>query len=402
MNFNNFLNNLLFRKMHGSNIIYNQCWEDPRLDKACLQLKKSDTMLVLTSAGCNVLDYMLAGVKKIHAVDVNYRQNALLELKIIMIEKLDYEIFFKFFGNGRIAEPNKIYRQSIRAFLSTSSQEFWDKNIKLFDEKRRRGFYYSTTSGFFAWIANCTYRKLLNLDGLINALTRADSLEEQKKIYLQIEPYVFTKIFKFIWGLPAILNLTGVPAPQLNLINSQYPGGISQFIQDIMRHVMTKTHLKRDNYFWLVYLLGEYTHDCCPSYLKQENFHILKNMDLRKTIQLHDKSVSDFMSSYTGKIDKFVLLDHMDWLCRPAHQTILAEQWKLILKKAASNSIILFRSAGMNIDWMNQVNITHKNKTQPLFDLLNFNVDLAKQLHALDRVHTYGSFYVVENSEFAD
>ena len=36
---------------------------------------------MLTSAGCNALDYLLDGPAEIHAVDVNFRQNALLELK---------------------------------------------------------------------------------------------------------------------------------------------------------------------------------------------------------------------------------------------------------------------------------------------------------------------------------
>jgi len=35
----------------------------------------------LTSAGCNVLEYLLDSPAEIHAVDVNPRQNALLHLQ---------------------------------------------------------------------------------------------------------------------------------------------------------------------------------------------------------------------------------------------------------------------------------------------------------------------------------
>jgi S-adenosylmethionine-diacylglycerol 3-amino-3-carboxypropyl transferase len=44
-------------------------------------LRDQDNLLVITSAGCNVLDYTLTGPRRILAVDANPRQNALLELK---------------------------------------------------------------------------------------------------------------------------------------------------------------------------------------------------------------------------------------------------------------------------------------------------------------------------------
>jgi hypothetical protein len=74
--------------MHGKNLVYNTCWEDPALDRTALQLTENDTVLVITSAGCNALDYVLAGAGRIHAVDMNFRQNALLELKKAAIKQL--------------------------------------------------------------------------------------------------------------------------------------------------------------------------------------------------------------------------------------------------------------------------------------------------------------------------
>jgi len=62
--------------------MFNDAREDPRIDRIALQLCPSDRLMVITSAGCNVLDYLLAGVEHIDAVDINPFQNALLELKI--------------------------------------------------------------------------------------------------------------------------------------------------------------------------------------------------------------------------------------------------------------------------------------------------------------------------------
>src|SRR6188472_2429474 len=80
----------VFKFVHRNNLVYNTCWEDPRLDRVALELKPSDRLLVITSAGCNALDYALAGAGRVYAIDMNPRQNALLELKRAAIKRLDY------------------------------------------------------------------------------------------------------------------------------------------------------------------------------------------------------------------------------------------------------------------------------------------------------------------------
>ena len=45
----------------GAKIIYNVSWEDPRVDCDILDLDENSSMLMLTSAGCNVLDYIIQG-----------------------------------------------------------------------------------------------------------------------------------------------------------------------------------------------------------------------------------------------------------------------------------------------------------------------------------------------------
>src|SRR5215207_9405341 len=83
--------NRIFQAVHGRNLVYNTCWEDPALDRVALQLNDSDRVVVITSAGCNALYYLLAGAGEVNAVDVNPRQNHLLELKCAAIRALEYE-----------------------------------------------------------------------------------------------------------------------------------------------------------------------------------------------------------------------------------------------------------------------------------------------------------------------
>ena len=60
----------------------NVAWEDPRIDQHLLRMGAEDTLLVLTTGGCNVLDRLIDGTKHIVAADLNAAQNALLELKL--------------------------------------------------------------------------------------------------------------------------------------------------------------------------------------------------------------------------------------------------------------------------------------------------------------------------------
>jgi len=51
-----------FRHVHGSRLIYNTCWEDPRADRALLGVGRGARIAMITSAGCNALDYLLKPV----------------------------------------------------------------------------------------------------------------------------------------------------------------------------------------------------------------------------------------------------------------------------------------------------------------------------------------------------
>lgn len=90
-----------------------------------MQLRDDSKILMITSAGCNALDYLTEGVEKIHCVDLNYRQNAVLDLKMSLFKHGDYELLWDFFGEGRKENAGKIYHQFLFPFLSPESRIFW-------------------------------------------------------------------------------------------------------------------------------------------------------------------------------------------------------------------------------------------------------------------------------------
>ena len=94
---------------------------------------------------------------------------------------------------------------------------------------------------------------------------------------------------------PTALAMLGVPRPQIRLIQQRHPGGIVGYVSDKLRHVLTEVMI-HDNYFWRAYLTGSYTEQCCPNYLRPENFARLR-ADLGR-IHTHDAAVSDFLRDH--------------------------------------------------------------------------------------------------------
>ncbi len=387
-----------FRFVHGRNIVYNQCWEDPRLDRVALELTSHDRVVVITSAGCNALDYALAGAGHVHAVDMNPRQNALLDLKIAAAKALNYEEFFQIFGRGKATEWKTMYPQRIRPLLTPEVQKFWDRKGAMFSPYgRRKSFYFRSTSGTFAWLVNVYIDKVAKLRDSINAMLATDSVEQQQDLFQQykLADRLWRPFIKWAMKRDMTLALLGVPRAQRRQIDEQYPGGILQFVIDRVETVFTRLPLK-DNYFWRVYLTGEYTQDCCPEYLKPENFETLKTSVVNR-VTTHTSSVLAFVNEQpAGQITRFILLDHMDWLTREPSKKILTDEWQGIVDKAAPKARILWRSAGLDGEFINSLSIKSGGQTRQLGELLSYNRDLATSLHAKDRVHTYGSFCIAD------
>ena len=383
----------MFSLVHGHNLVYNTCWEDPRLDRAALDLGPTDSVLVITSAGCNALDYVLTEPAHVYAVDMNPRQNALLELKIAGIKRLEYEDYFALFGRGRVSGIREIYGERLRGLLSPWSRSYWDKHVKFFDNQRR-SFYYRGTSGSFARVINLYIDRICRVRPQIEALLNAGSIDEQREIYYnELHDRFWSRSMRFAMNRDTTLSMVGVPKAQRRQVESQYDGGIVKFVQDCVEAVFAHLPLA-DNYFWRVYLSGHYTPACCPEYLKEENFARLKD-GLADRVSVHTNSVQGFLEQHDGEVSRFVLLDHMDWLSDKFFP-LLEREWQAIVDRATPRSRVIWRSGGLRTDFIERVQVKRAGAVRPLNDLLCYHDKLAAELHAQDRVHTYGSFYIAE------
>src|SRR5262249_21690854 len=184
----------------------------------------------------------------------------------------------------------------------------------------------------------------------------------------------------------------GVAWPQGNPDQTAGPGGGPEVRRDRGEAVVTQLPF-RDNYFWRVYFQGHYTPECCPEYLKAANFPRLRQAVDHLTI--HTGTVTEYLRRTEPGVSRFVLLDHMDWMDFYDPQG-LADEWTAILEKARPGARAIYRSAGLRVTFLDGLRVRHRGREAALGGLLRHHPEWSAQLHARDRVHTYGSFHIAD------
>jgi len=108
--------------------VYNQIWEDPRVDAEAMRLDADSQILTISSGGCNVLNYLVHQPKRVVAIDLNRCHMSMTRLKLAGLRHLpDYDEFFAFFARGRDEQNMQRYERYIREHLDADTLAFWEK-----------------------------------------------------------------------------------------------------------------------------------------------------------------------------------------------------------------------------------------------------------------------------------
>lgn len=372
------LKNRVFQQIHTGNLVYNTCWEDPRCDRALLELGADSRVVMLTSAGCNALDYLLDAPASIDCVDMNPRQNALLEFKSALFQQSDHDTLFQFFGEGRHAQAETVFHDALEPMLADYARRYWREKLHFFSGKGlRKSFYWHGSAGSAAFVVKKVLEASPQTKRLIHRLFECEDLAAQRALYERLEPRLLHFFTRWLFNRHVFQSMLGVPDIQQQLAKKTYREGMAGYVKACFRKVFVELNIS-DNYFWKVYLLGAYTPDCCPNYLRKEHFDALRDRVGR--LNTHTATLSQFLQQNPGKYTHFVLLDHQDWMAahnRPA----LREEWELILDNCAPNAQILLRSAATTVDFIPDF----------VYKQVQFSPQKVAEVQGFDRVGTYAS-----------
>lgn len=368
--------NFLFKFFVKDQLIFNSSWEDPAIDRKLLDLNSDSDVLTITSAGDNVLDYLLDSPRSITSVDLNPAQNALAEFKIATIKSTSYVTLFDLFGYGKYKEIETLLTD-LRPLLSPTAYQFWKKKKHYFTSKLP--FYHYGTSGLIA--RGFYYHLKLNkkLRNKVSEMVNCPTLEEQYLLHLELEKMLFDNfVAKFLLKNKFTLSFLGIPDAQATLVDvhNDYHN-MYDFIVGSLRTVFKEFPLSR-NYFWYLYIKGQYSKETCPNYLKEENFELLKqNVDKVKLVT--DTFFNELKSSPDNSFSHIILLDHFDWFWQDKETQL--KVWKEIKRVAKPKAKILFRSAASNRNYL----------IPEIQNEIDYRDDLTSSFANRGRVGTYGS-----------
>lgn len=334
------LPSLWFNYIHSNYLVYNISWEDSDIDRTLLQINSESNLLTITSAGCNVLNYLLDSPQLLHTIDINPKQTALLELKVALIRINEFEHFFDFFGKGKSKHFRSVYAM-VRDQLTYASQSFWDTQINYFNPEGR-GLFYSGGAGMFARYLNRIITKK-KLDDIVSSMVHEVSQERREELYASIEEHLWSGVQASFWKSSIILSLAGIPKSQHDAI-----GDMNSFMKEALRNIFIKQSAST-NYFWRVYLEGQFSENSCPDYLKYENYELLQN-NIHK-LHISTNTVHNFLNDTNENFSHIVLLDYMDWLAGN-NPDQLKRNWENTIKSSHSGSKILFRTAHADLNFL--------------------------------------------------
>jgi S-adenosylmethionine-diacylglycerol 3-amino-3-carboxypropyl transferase len=109
---------------------YSRVWEDHLLLERGLAIGPEDELLVIASAGCNVLNLLLQAPRRIVAIDFNPAQTALVQLKLAAFRALDHHELLELLGLSGGGDPVARY-ESIRPLLPRETRDWWDANAAI-------------------------------------------------------------------------------------------------------------------------------------------------------------------------------------------------------------------------------------------------------------------------------
>lgn len=373
--------------------VYNQIWEDPRVDLQALQVNEHSRILTISSGGCNALNYLIENPQSVTAVDLNRHHIYLLNLKIAALKYLpSHTEFFNFFGFGRNENNVADYQKYIAPNLDAETKQFWESNTffgKVLYGKRINffqtgGLYEHSRNGYFL---RFFHRMAHFFGGKPEEILKAQTPQEQEILYQKyIAPFFDSFFIKIIGKLPVTMFGLGVPPQQYEELKKDLRDGVN--IIDIYKERTKRLAVGfpiDDNYFaWQAFARKYDTEHrrAIPDYLKAENYEKLK-ADAGK--------ISTKVGSVTGEIKKspentfncFVFLDAQDWM----NAEMLTELWTAIAEKGERNSRIIFRTASA-------FSPIETNLPKLLREKFYYEEKLSKELFKQDRASIYGGFHL--------
>jgi S-adenosylmethionine-diacylglycerol 3-amino-3-carboxypropyl transferase len=353
-------------------ILYAQCWEDPRIDREAFHMTSEDVVFSITSGGCNALAFLIDNPQKVIALDLNPQQNFLLDLKIATFKALSYDELLEFMGVKKSRDRLLLYGR-IRALLSGDSAKYWDEQQK----KIQRGIIHSGRyEAYMRLLKRFVITPLISKKTLRQFFKTEDPSERAvlfRKKWENLRWWFLTRVM-----LSRRLNTLFFDKAFFAYLDEKFSFG-NHFAKKAKRAI-TQLPVK-ENHFLSYILLGKfYDEDNLPLYLKRENYDVIRSRVDRVEI-VTDSCENYFSSLPDSSISKFNFTNIFEWMSDDAYEELLRETVRVAKDEAVLTyrNLLVFREHPPTLN----SNIRSLKKT-------------AKSLHQKDLSFIYNNYVVEE------
>ncbi|MBK1987680.1 DUF3419 family protein [Sphaerospermopsis aphanizomenoides BCCUSP55] len=295
-------------------ILYSTCDEDSYSELRALELTSNDRVLAVTGSGCRTLSLLACNPKSLISVDYSAGQNYLLELKLVAIRALSYDVLLQFFGVEDCQNRWDIFC-SLRDHISPPAFAYFQANRWAIEQGilfagRHELFYVR----FVAPLMRLLYGRQMA------QIARASNLEEQREIYNQ-------QISGFLWNL---LIRVGFSPLSISLILNdpkyvvEMNVNVGDYLIERLEHTFTH-HLVRDNHWTSFMFYGKYLgRRCLPHFLLEENYHAIREATTK--FEIVTGNLIEYMKKLPEQsIDKYSLSDVTSCIDKQMFKTLMNE-----------------------------------------------------------------------------
>ena len=269
-------------------IRYSLVWEESLTLYQALSVRSADHVLVVTSAGCNVLNVLLKNPRHVTAIDLNPVQNQLLQLKLHLIRHHGHEVLRALLGLDGSAAVAPAW-QELAETLPSPERGYWED----FFESHPAGILTagrleSYITGFLTTLEPSIQRK-------VRRLIQFDSVAVQYEYFTQVlEATTFQEQFIEYFDEA---NLSKGRDPQL-FRYAEESGGAAFYAR--LRETLA-TELVRDNFFFRFFFFGaeQLPEQILPPCYQRRNFEVLRQQ-LNKLTIVTGEAV-DYLRSPAGQ-----------------------------------------------------------------------------------------------------
>jgi len=350
-------------------IRYAQCWEDPALLEAGLEIGEDDDVLSVMSGGCNSLALALAGARSVKAVDISLPQVAVTQLKVAAIRCLDYPGFLELLGAHPSNRRKALYR-AVRGEMTDDARAFWDAHPGVLERGvlasgKFEGYFRMFRTKVLPWIHG---------RGTIEALLEPRDLDGQRAFYQQRwNTWRWRTVFRVFFGR-RVMGWLGRDPSFFRYVEG---GSVGEAI--LRRTERALTEIPVEDNFFLHYILTETYRDLqrAHPYLSEAGFEALRGGVVDRVELIHADLWDYLAGQPDGSLSAFNLSDVFEYVSETVYEQQLHE-------------IVRVARPGARLAYWNMM--VPRSRPDSMADVLQPRPERAAELHAGGRAFFYGKF----------